>query len=240
MKILSIISTLLSISCTSLVSESSKLGIQDTYKSYIPARTAVLSCQLWPSKKEARKHVKNDLVKETCDTFDKHILESFTDQNFMRGLSPKAVISSLEKHKALYLLEKFQDLWNYEEESFEEKEYYQKSLSGQEEWKQWLLSFSSFTQHSDAILIPFIKSIQEKKEDQRGLPVSKRELEIVLFLIDLKNAELIWISRQKQHVMNQADLSKKKIEYPVFPEWATLYRKIFQDILWKEYPGKVF
>ncbi len=217
----------ISYSCASSYHPELLSGIQTNYRSYIPARTAVLKCRSWPHTVD---------IATLCASVDAHILDNFRGQNFMRGLSPRAVDKALAEAKKEPLLSTLLSTWNLHKDTPNIAEFYDEHVQKKKEWLSWLDDFSVHTHHTDALLIPFLYLAKEEKENDRGLLHSKRSLSLILLLIDTQSGDLIWTS-QRQRTLKNSTFGN---EYTLFPEWNLLLQDLLINSLWKDYPGKIF
>ncbi len=100
----------LSLSCNTL--PDGKIGLQDQNQAFIPARVAVLPCQPWPKGAPFQgllsSNVATQDLNELCSSFDEFVLNGFSGQPYMRGLSPNLVEQLLERSKDRLLRERQQ------------------------------------------------------------------------------------------------------------------------------------
>lgn len=220
--------------------------VREEYKSYIPARTAVLSCRSWDANNKIKNFPESNVntsdVLEFCRQFDEFILESFKGQTFMRGFAPAAVRKFLSGANKSDLLTSFASYWSSDLAShFEDPvAYYEAKVRPSLEWRQWLMEFSSSVRHSDALLIPFLSYAREEHLNDRGLLLSKRVMRMDLLLVDMESGNIIWNSnRVDSHSKNKLPTSSDN-SHPGYPEWNLLVSDLLVESMWKGYPGRIF
>lgn len=232
--------------CTTLLTPSLDYGVQPDYKSYIPARIAILECQVWPQNAYYSRFVLSNIESQTkqdiCKVFDEYILKSFSNQPYMKGLSPRGVVNLLQENQKDQILKDWGALFYYDPNSCKECDnipsFYSRTVKPRQEWQNWLLEISRHTKSSDAILIPFISHVWEKREDDRGIEIARRSLNVDLLLIDTHSGDLLWagqnrnLSRQQKNVFSPEDVLN-------FPAWEDLYSKVFSEPLWMAFPGRL-
>ncbi|MBI2601864.1 MAG: hypothetical protein HYW48_02305 [Deltaproteobacteria bacterium] len=234
------------LSCTT-ISPTPRLGIQDAYRSYVPARTAVLPCQVWLSTSNfpahPRSNVRDEDLKEPCRELDDYILLSFDAQPFMKGFTPKALGKFLVEAKKQSLMDVLASFFRYDPELCEDCQdiamFYNESVKVRDEWRQWLRSFSEATHESDALLLPIFAFAWEDRENDRGLMLSKRALGVTLLLVDVETAQLIWVGGRRTTHSTQAFANATQGEFPEFPPWTKLWERILIEDLWRQYPGRI-
>ena len=219
-------------------------GLQKGHLSLIPARTAVIGCQSWPQEARYQKlplsNTTSEEISQLCTSYDKYIIQGFTGQPFMRGLSPQAVKKTISRSQHLDLLNQLQTLWQHQKEDCNQcpsaPSFYVNTISKRPKWQEWLHLFSKTVHYADAILLPFITFVSKNKIDDGGILSATIQAEIVLLLIDTNSSELLWAGGR------QATASSKKstsvtMDFPDFPSWQTLENRLFHQDLWKSYPG---
>lgn len=236
-----IILTFATFSCTTLLKTENSSAPNQT--AYIPAKISVLPCILWPGKVlgTERFAISQDQLQSLCSTFDNFVIEGFKDQPFMKGYTPKAVFKLLESNNQSQINEQMINAWIEAEKNCKKcgtgKDFYSDILSKKDNWIQILNQFSKSTKFSDAILIPLILQANQEKRNERGLLISENSSQIILLLIDSNNGNLIW-SHQRFTQTNNKTLKEGEQSYPPFPEWDTLFAKLFVDSIWSGFPGR--
>ena len=234
--------------CVTPTPPTASFGIQEAYRSYIPAKTVVLACQFWPETSNFPAHPQSNISEKDrasfCPSVDEYVLEGFRGQTFMRGHTPKAVNKALLESGKMALVGALSQLWRFEAarsaSCADIPAYYNGLVKPRREWRQWLLEMSAATYQSDAILIPFMAFAREDKINDRGLLLAKRALGVVLLLIDTQSGDLIWAGNRQSTMSRQRLVDQVELTYPDFPPWSGLVREILIDALWREYPGKIF
>ncbi|NRA44060.1 MAG: hypothetical protein HRU09_03780 [Oligoflexales bacterium] len=222
-------------------------GIQADYQAFIPARIAVFSCQAWPINArfsgQVPVNIKDAELDAICTQFDKFVLSSFSNQPFMKGFTPKLIKALLAKAEKEHLLNEVPQIWSHDPKECPECKNslttYKRSVSSNIKWQQWLNTLSGYTRYSDAALFPMVVSAFEHQFNDRGLLVSERVLELNLLLVDSNNAQLQWIGQRKaamraQKLQNPGD----KSQYPSYPTWEQLYKRVFTEDMWQSFPGR--
>lgn len=220
-----------------------KIGVQKEYVAYIPARIAVLPCRLWPQGALFPGQAPTTLPTEAlCEQMDQYVLRGFDGQPFMRGLSPKVVQALLERNGQTKLMSGLEDLWFRPGQACEKCKtpaaYYRSAIAPRTEWRTWLSTLSRATTNSDAIFLPFIVSIQEEKVDDRGLFYAQRSAEIVFLLIDSNNGQLIWSGGRAAETRLPVSKGPDALKPEQYPSWDEVWKRVFTDDLWLEFPGR--
>lgn len=235
-------------SCATTSGSTTKMGIQEDYRSYVSARTAVLNCQPWPSTALFPGLPLSKVDEATRASFfgevDAHVLESFKGQTFMQGFSPTAVKTFLTENQKTDLLNAIPQLWTFDRTACADCKdlgaYYERMVKVRKEWRTWLLDLSTATHSSDSVLIPFVTFANEDQINDRGLLISKRSMGVALFLVEVQSGDLIWYSKaqnaQSQHVLTEWGQSM----FPAFPDWKLVTKDLLVETLWREYPGRIF
>ncbi|MBP6218207.1 MAG: hypothetical protein KA436_06450 [Oligoflexales bacterium] len=245
--------TLFFSSCTGHLSLSSNYGLQNSYRAYIPARIAILPCSLWPQAGllpakggESRDELILTTVdgKETgslCQAFNRSILAGFSQQPYMMGYSPQAVEKQLQILKKENLLQVWPSLWQAEDSNCSSTNspvpFYVCAMQGKAAWLKWLLDFSQTVKNSDAVLMPFLLYASEQNLDDRGFPTMMRKLAFAMFLVDTRNAELIWSNAGYGELRNQFTPSLEPMPYP---SWDDLVQQALSgERIWSQFPGRL-
>ena len=245
-KLFSAILFTLSVSCTS-TQPLKNYGIQEDYQAFIPARIAVFSCQAWPINArfsgQVPINIKDEELEKICAQFDKHVLSSFSNQPFMKGFTPKLIKALLAKAQKDHLLNEVPQIWSHDpKECLECRNSlttYKRSIALNLKWQQWLNTVSGYTRYSDAALFPMVISAFEHQFNDRGLLVSERVLEFNLLLIDSNNARLQWIGQRKASMRSQKlQAPGDRENYPSYPPWDQLYKRVFTEDMWQGFPGR--
>ncbi len=230
-------------SCVSLEDPDNILGLGQEYQSFVPARMGVLACQGWPER------AKYDGILPTnanatdfstiCETYDRFILKSFTNQPLVKGFTPKLVRQYLEKSARPTLLQEFSGFWQTNENRTYQSPLvvYRHSVYQDNGWLKWLHDFSKATNYADAVLLPFVLHANEARVNDRGILLSTRSLKIALLLIDSNNGKIIWSGEEGSEYSNKEFSDYHASNYPEFPDWQLLFERVFSDRLWFKFPG---
>lgn len=243
-----LISLFLISGCVTPLRDASSFGVQKAYRSYVPARSAVLACRLWPGTSNFPSNPHSPIGEaesaEFCRIIDKHVLESFKGQVYMKGFTPTAIDKFLKESPNPAILDKFSALWRYDAASCQDckdiPSYYEQVVKPRSEWRVWLAEFSQSTHGSDAILIPFIGSVYEEKVNDRGLLFARRQMNLVLLLIDTASGDLIWAGGQQRILSSRPLPLAPDMKFPDYPAWSELLEKVLVNSLWRDYPGRIF
>ncbi|MBQ48422.1 MAG: hypothetical protein CMP10_13470 [Zetaproteobacteria bacterium] len=215
-------------------------GVQ-TEAYYIPARTALFPCQPWPSrvgwKDKIDSNSDKETIKELCEKFDKYIIESFKDQPWMRGMTPRLVKKLMLRAG---LDNDFTKSWPQpQNQSFADAiSYYQELLYHESQWKIWLSKVSQNVRFADAVLLPFVNYARENEFNDRGLLVAEKKASIALFLVNTETGKLIWSGGRNASFSNEQLDDTPNKEKLVPPSWEVVYIRLFQNDIWKDYPGR--
>lgn len=224
-----------------------RFGVQPDYSSFIPARIAVGECRVWPETSQYVGQPKTNLapseLEAICARFDQYVLDSFKDQPFMRGFSPKAIQKLLEGSEQKDLMKEIPVLWRPTaidcRHCTTSPTWYKTMMAGQNNWRLWLNQFSKASRNSDALLMPFIVYARDTKENDRGLIVARRAVGVVMFLIDTNNARLVWSGGREAFVSNQVlqDAPNADVQPP---PTADVFARLLVEDVWREFPGRLF
>jgi hypothetical protein len=187
-------------------------------------------------------NVDSAVTTKICEEFDQFVIHGFSNQPYMRGLSPKVVKSLLTKNDQLAQLDQMEQHWRRAGNDCmactDAVTYYQEAIAERESWRLWLTSFSRAAYHSDALLLPFIIYAHEGRRDDRGLIVAYRQVGIALLLIDTNNGQLIWAGGRTAEGRRQEPRAKTGPEIPAYPPWEEVMNRLFVNEIWQEFPGR--
>ena len=222
-----------------------KYGIQEDYLGYIPAQIAVLSCIEWPLKARFKTQLPTNIAAEDftslCEAFDQYVLKSFSNQPFVKGLTPKLTSKLLEQSEQSHQISEIVQIWNHDPSRClncrDPFSTYEESLKNNLDWRMWLNNFSKYTRYTDALLLPTIVAALERRYNDRGLLISERHLKVVILLIDTNNAHIQWIGQRSASITNQK-LRSGGSEFPPYPQWDKLHERVFTNGLWIDFPGR--
>lgn len=218
-------------------------GLHDTSRAYVPARISVLNCILWPKSLKFSNgpsiNVNKQLSQKICQKIDKFVIDSFKDQPYMNGYTPKAVKKLLTKSRHPQHLDQIFSIWKSKEKDLTPPRLYRESISKNKEWIIWLNQFSEYTRYSDSILMPFLLTAEEKKVDNRGIQESQATLHYAFFLINTNTGKLIWSSHKKYTYIEQQNPFTPEAPKPNKDPWSELYRRVLIEHVWKDFPGRL-
>lgn len=222
-----------------------KYGIQEPAFGFAFANIAVVHCKYWPEKASLDHHLSSNAgesaKKELCETFDKKLLESFKGQPFVKGKSPRSIMKLLEENAKTWIKGGFFGAWARPEDcEFCEDpvQFYNYYLAQNAEWLAYTVEFSRATENADALLLPIILYANESTENERGLLVAKRDVEVVAFLIELETGKLAWAGKRRGAARNTRLASEIGDDTLLYPDWGLVHSRLFTDSLWEEFPGR--
>ncbi len=225
---------------------SAKLGVQEGQASYVPARIALVGCQVWPDGARFAKlpltNAKPAELRELCAAADGYLLAGFQGQPYMKGYSPRFVVEGLEQAGDKELLGTLPQIWSHRAsdsgDAVNAPAVYNSSIAQRPEWLLWLNRLSTDVHNADAVLLPFITYAYDHLYDDSGLYVAERSAGIVVLLIDTNNGALIWAGGRDAVAANKR-LSNGNVTGPLnIPPWTELKDRLFIEDLWKEFPGR--
>jgi hypothetical protein len=212
----------------------------------VPARIAILSCQFWPpgAHYESRSplNVTGQVLVDICHGFDGFVLQGFDRQPYMKGLSPKFLAQALSAKKLMDPQEIIHKVWAKEggvcKACTSAPEYYKTKVVPSPSWQIWLGDLSQSARNADAVLLPMILSLGEKRYHERGIAVAERSAEIVLFLIDTASGRMIWAGGRKVHLPEKRLATDLKTPDFEPPPWADVAQRLFVEPVWQDFPGR--
>lgn len=226
--------------------EPATYGIQTEHQSYVPARTAIIPCRIWPDgaryKKLPLTSAKESEVQALCAAIDEYVLDAFSNQPFMKGFTPKFVQRQLEAAGKGTLAQNLASLWAHESGDCADCEtppaYYDRSIPRRTPWLAWLNTLSTSVRNADAVLMPFVTFAYDKRYDDRGLDVHERAAGVVLLLVDTAKGDLLWAGG-REAVVPAKRLRSGNVQAELAPpDWQLVKERLLSDDLWREYPGR--
>lgn len=220
-----------------------KDGLQGEFASHIPARTAVLPCQVWQNVKLSPTD-----TKLLCDKLDEAVTDGFRTQPYMRGFSPKVVSQLLAQAK---WPEATREGFNIVQAAAAKAgcmtasqplcsgaaSLYATALASNPAWQMWLARFSDTQKHADAVLIPILVSATDTRGNDRGLVALSRSVNFSLWLVDTDSGKLIW-ARTKSGSETARALPEKSASLTV-PAWEVPLKRALTQDFWRDYPGRL-
>jgi hypothetical protein len=217
-------------------------GRRAEYSGFVPARTAVLPCQIYPHTARFESlplsNIATSDLQKMCDSIDAFVIKSFRGQPHMRGFSPQGISKLLgdEFNSAI----DFHSTWNLDSGVCAEcrniAAFYLRSIQDRPLWREWLKGFSKKVRNADALLLPFITYANEERVIDRGFVVKERRAEAVLLLVYVENGFLIWSGGRSTFAREQ--MRKPSDKEPDFPPWQIVEDRLLVEDLWFEYPGR--
>ena len=242
------------VSCTSTGSfeenTTDSLGMSKGLEGYVPAKTAVLPCRPWPNQARYPRLPLANLNKEAtellCNNFDKSVIESFTNQPYVKGYSPSFVSKTLESKEQSSLIENIGTTWSPTEETHLANlhltnirgpvDYYRSVVEPRPDWRAHLEELANSVKGVDAVLLPLLISATSQERDERGILVYERTASVVALLINTVSGELIWTGRRQASASRQYFKGQSEVE---LPDWQLVAKRLFVNSLWRDYPGRV-
>ncbi len=207
-------------------------GINQNYDFYLPANVVFLPIfDLEGSSKNSKE------IKELLHQLDEEILRAFINQTFIQGFSQKLVVKTLHDKKKKppeVSLEKF---INQKETFLSFLKFYEEHLKNKTEWLLFLNELSIAFNFSDAVFLPVMTKIAERKQNDRGLQISSRSLELSLLLIEVETGEPIWYETRNLTLSHKDFPSPPAFAYPEYPSWKNFEKKLIVENLWRDFPG---
>lgn len=235
-------------SCVPTLVENSRYGIETARTGYIPARIALVPCQIWPDRASRisgmpLSNVPRPDMQKLCGDFDQFISAGFDNQPFMKGLSSKYV------EKLYAATAQKQTIPNAIALQWEHKSddcascrtataFYNASIAGRKSWGVWLAEFAKATGGADSLLLPLIIYNSTARDDERGLTAARRAAGVTLLLIDTNTGELIWSGGREADVVSKVFRDDPRSSSLEPPDQEELKKRLFTDALWLEFPGR--
>lgn len=244
---LSTLVCLLNFRCVTLRGDDrSRNGMNPDRLAYIPARTAILPCQRWPSTSSFESlrltNASKEEISAICTAFDEFIIAGFESQPFMQGMTPRFVQKLLSQATPPVTINAGFATWQREAQDCTDcdtpLEFYTRSIAQRETWRMWLHQTSKATRDADAMLIPFLVYAYKDKVNNRGVVEARRVGGVLIILIDTSTGEVIWSQTRDAEVSNkklQTDPGSNQLEVPTTD---TLLSRLLTQDLWLEYPGR--
>lgn len=236
----------LALGCVTTRHDDATYGVQPGREGFVPARIAVLPCQVWPSSAPFQTfqspNVSAEILKDICGTFDRLVLAGFERQPYMKGFSPKFVKKALEEAGHGHILEAVPRLWTPEPPGCTKASSvtacYAQHLSQIPAWNTWLATVSDAARHADAVLIPLLTHVREERYTIRGLELAERRLGVDLLLVSTHRGILLWAGGRTSPDATKRLTSKEPLENLPYPAWEDVLTLVFNDTLWRDFPGR--
>lgn len=226
--------------------EPATYGIQAEHQSYVPARTAILPCRVWPEgaryKKLPLTSAKDQEIQALCAAVDEYVLDAFDNQPYMKGFTPKFVQKQLEAAGKAQAAQNLATLWAHQAgdcaDCLTPPAFYDRSIPQRTAWLDWLHGISTSVRNADAVLLPFVTFAYDKRYDDRGLDVHERAAGVVLLLVDTAKGELLWAGGREAQVPAKRLRSANVTGELLPPDWQLVKERLLSEDLWREYPGR--
>lgn len=226
-----------------------RLGIQPGHQAYVPARIAVLPCQIWPHGAQfagwrVSATPQPDAERDLCQAIDQFVIAGFKDQPFMKGYSPTAVQQCLKSGGNEHVLQELAGLWQHQPEDCSgcthSASFYTRSISGRPAWQRWIQSLSRTCQSVDAVLLPFAFPLHEGIEDQDSRRQAVRQGAVTLLLIDTNSGQLLWAGAREASTAVTLDRPESLPHAAAtYAPWPDLTQRLLTDVLWIDFPGRL-
>jgi hypothetical protein len=235
-------------SCIRTQGSELKFGINPTRTGFVPAQIALAPCIIWPDRSTKIKGLPptNRPISETtvlCRELSKYMTDGFDNQPFMKGSTQKLTEKQfLVSKPVLSLADSIGQEWKALSSDCQTCEslplFYDSSIKTRQSWQLWLNAFSVSTKGADAILIPFLLSLNTRAGDDRGMLQAIRSGAVAMLLIDTNDGSLIWSGGRETEVVNRALSNTTTIAQLKMPPPEDLQRRLMTDALWLEFPGR--
>lgn len=207
-------------------------GLNKDYDFYLPANIVFLPIfDLAGASKNSKE------IKELLAELDEEILRAFINQTFIQGFSQKLVIKTLYEKKKTSPEVSLETLLHQKEILSSFLKVYKENIKNNTEWLLFLNDLSINFNFSDAVFLPVMTKIAERKQNDRGLQISSRSLELSLLLIEVETGEPIWYETRKLTLSHKDFPSPPAFTYPEYPSWKNFEKKLIVESLWRDFPG---
>ena len=237
------------IRCTTTRFETAQPGIQAGYSGFVPARIAVLPCRAWPDQTSLvstwHSNVSAATLAELCARVDRFVLQSFVNQPYMNGFTPKLVSKMMRKAGHKDYMSEIDDLWRVQVDTkacnycAEPSLVYERLISRNPPWGLWLKRLSENTKYCDATLLPLLTNIHEGTADDRGLLEHRRHVSVFLMLIDTNSGRPIWTGKRQSTISSKLIKESTHHKTAAFPKWSVVMGNLLTEQLWEEFPGRM-
>lgn len=236
----------LTTACITATQTDAGYGVQSGHEGFVPARIAILPCQLWPSSSPFKSYTAPVVPKATldrlCERFDREIVGGFERQPYMKGFTPRFVKKSLESAGLSDHLGKLPSLWTPLAPGCTKIPSaplcYRAHIAALPAWNIWLAQLSEATRHADALMVPMITGVHEERISDRGLELATRSLSVDLLLIDVSRGELLWAGGSAGREAKKRLAGQGPLEGLPYPEWEEILSLVFTANLWRDFPGR--
>lgn len=242
------LASLLFAGCVTPVEEVTPYGLSPTKEGYVPARTALLSCIVWPERATRisgipLSNIAADDLTKICSEYDQFVASGFDNQPFMKGLSPKLVAKLSASSPDLKPIQQaILEEWAHQSSDCQTCKtpaaFYSSSIAKRESWQLWLTNFAKATKGADAILLPLVLFYETARDNDRGLIVSRRAASVTLLLIDTSTGELIWSGGRESSVSTKVYAGQPGSDTLAPPPFDDLRLRLFTDAIFQGYPGR--
>ncbi len=229
-------------------------GLSEEFKGYIPARTVIWPCQFWPQRAvmDAFQPSNRPIDEQNvfCQAIDTHITRAFEGEPYIKAFSSKAVVERLKSYNDGHVLKAF----DYIKRSIppagtlskeNEVAAYQQYFFENPAWLPWLLNLSEATLQADAVLFPFLVTLNQFSLDDRGIFYNRTFGRIAFLLVDINTGKLIWARASSGQILTPSnapqkmaeDITGKKEKDQGLKSSIALGQKLLTTQLWLGYPG---
>ena len=210
-----------------------KSGLQKDYGFYLAAQIA-----FFPILSLSEDKSLNQTLDPLLKNFSGEILQDFKYQDHIDGFGPDLVTELLQKKNSLPLLTELKNhlrVCSKNPQKF--IPCYKENLKEKPEWLLTLSKLSKGTKASDAFFFPLLLRAEEKHTNDRGLQISRRNLEAVFLLIESDNGEIVWFEPKRSSLSHKHLMQAPDFKYPAYPPWKNFEKKLIVKALWKDFPG---
>lgn len=233
-------------SCVTRTSDPASYGVQTGHEGFVPARIAILPCQMWPSSSPYKAYVMPAVPQPTleavCERFDREIISGFERQPYMKGYTPRFVKKSLESSGLGDHLSKIPKIWSPPPPGCAKvssaPSCYSAYIAPLAPWGIWLTQLSEASKHADAVMIPLITGVREERLSDRGLQVAMRSVSADLLLVDVSRGQLLWAGGGTGRDAKKRLAGQGPLEGLPYPDWEEILSLVFTANLWRDFPGR--
>lgn len=222
------------------------LGLQHKFEGFVPARIAVLPCQEWPEALSYRDRWETNAPGPErlgiCERIDTFVLKGFEGQPYMKGFSPHFVRKALSAiPEPLTLDTPTKIALNHAGACRGTPSLaacYNRTLASDPAWLLWLNRLSTKVRHADAVLLPILDTVHERRYDDRGLQHAERRVEASLLLVSTTNGALIWIGARQGITVSKRLRGEGPLDHLSYPNWSAAEGSLYEGAFWHDFPGR--
>jgi hypothetical protein len=173
------------------------------------------------------------------DTF---VLKGFEGQPYMKGFTPNFVRKAMLATPEPLALDAIQNIAAAHPGACRETPSlaacYNRSMASDASWLLWLNKLSTKVRHADAVLIPFLDTVHERRYDDRGLQHAERRVEASLLLVATSNGALIWTGARQGVAVSKRLRGEGPLDHLSYPGWSAAEGSLYEGAFWHDFPGR--